>query len=78
LWGEKMCDDLPRPDWPIDRRIAMAALLEISTAEPDELACGDESDGVTAETARMRILNNDWQKYDDHEEFLKEFDRLCQ
>jgi|GEM_PF-2391907 len=72
-----MCNDLPRPDWPIDRRIAIAALLEISTAEPDELACGDESDGVTAETARMRILNNDWQKYDDHEEFLKEFDRLC-
>jgi len=26
----------------------------------------------------MRILNNDWQKYDDHEEFLKEFDRQCQ
>ena len=71
-------NSLPRPDWPIDRRIAMAALLEISTAEPDELACGDEADGVTAETARMRILNNDWQKYDDHEEFLKESDRLCQ
>lgn len=71
-------NSFPRPDWPIDRRIAMAALLEISTAEPDELACGDESDGVTAEMARMRILNNDWQKYDDHEEFLKEFDRLCQ
>jgi hypothetical protein len=53
-------------------------LLEIRDTEPDEFACGDESDGVTAETARMRILNNDWQKYDDHEEFLKEFDRQCQ
>lgn len=73
-----MCDDLPRPDWPIERRIALAALLEIRDTEPDKFACGDESDGVTAETARMRILNNDWQKYDDHEEFLKEFDRQCQ
>jgi len=70
-----MNDDLPRPDWPTTRRMALQALLEIAELEPTELACGDESDGVTAEVARMRILNDDWQTYDNHDEFVAEYYR---
>jgi hypothetical protein len=67
--------DLPRPDWPMARRIALEALIAIDDLDSSEIATGDDGDGVTADVVRMRLLNDDWSKYDDHDEFLAELQR---
>jgi len=71
-------DTLPRPDWCKERRIALAALLEIHDSEPGDVVTGSGSDVVTAEMVRIRILNHDWVTYHDHSEFVNEYKRLTQ